>query len=749
MDPKPYIPHIIIGSIILIAIAAFLPASQNHIVSYGEDTYSTHKPLFSSHTAEETITTTKETVGLGAILVDLRRAKDLKDTRVEIFDQESGTLLLSQLISANSIKDDEFAYTIFSNNPISKNKKIRIVFSSPDSTIKNPTGLRFDPAKSILAISLKERIPLWQAVQTTIANNIQTWGYIMLAGAFSLICAATIFTTSKYKKAWVVILGIFLVFSFTARALIIPKFGGVSGGDAYNYLFITKAITKLQNPFANTKRLPGYPATLVPFFASGAFNEQNIMRYSQSLWSIVGIGLIVTIARTIGLSWPVALLAGTILAFQKDYYITSVRPEPYSMYTALLLASVLMFLSSYKNPQKWKFVLFGIFLGYSALTRQEGFVLAVLLGTSSLIYEGYTLYKTNWKGSIWDSGKRFLYMYGPAFIVILPFFINSAIAYGNPLYTKYLEGERLQIVHSYSDFEDAARASWGVIDSMWKSSWDRLARIPLSTPAFLSSIVLLWAWYAASQHSSKKDVARFIAIIATLAWITIIYLAGANKGLVTEYIPIVTSAWIFASIPIFIWKTKVPGIFLTIVLISQAGIALWFHPFAKHFQQSYPFIVLMIATALVSGIDTKKKYMTASLLAVFSLPFFLTASFLLKNVNAEIDQYNEGVAEDSVVYRATRAVRSMPGPIGFDQAYLPALLYFDNGEKEAKFFPGEEHPTLEFEKAWLKDNRIKTLVTMSGDDIFSNPDPSWKKIKAFKAAGKHEKIFESVIYSIP
>ena len=127
-------------------------------------------------------------------------------------------------------------------------------------------------------------------------------------------------------------------------------------------------------------------------------------------------------------------------------------------------------------------------------------------------------------------------------------------------------------------------------------------------------------------------------------------------------------------------------------------------PARTSFLLVYPIIVLMIATALMSQIPQAKKITTASAIAVSTLPFFIIAVFLLENINAELDRYNENVALDSVTYRAARAARTLPGTIGFDQAYLPARLYFD---PDAKYFPDEDNPTPEMEQEWLANNLLK------------------------------------------
>ena len=738
--------YFLTGAILILGIALVLPVAQKRVLSYGVDTHAAHKPIYGEKTISQTITTEHQTTGIGAIIVNLQKPKEFADSHVEIINDATGATLISQSIPASSIKDDSFAYTSFPDRPIPAQTDIRIVFSAPNATNKNLLGVRFNPKDGALALSITEKVPAWKFIQTIASQKGNTLPYVLTAVALSLLGGLAALLTSYNKKGWWIILGLFIGTSFILRVIVIPQFGGVSGGDAYNYLSISDAILEGKNPFANTKRLPGYPLILAPFYGSGLFDDQQVMRYVQSLASIGGIVLIVIIARSLHLSWPVAFLTGIIIASQKDYFATSLRPEPYSIFTFLLLLSVFLFSRSHEKRILWQLPLFGITLGYSAMTRQEGFVLAALLGACSLVYEGYRIYKERNRKTTIDSIKTLVAMYAPALVLVFPFFIHNFYTYGHPLYTEYLEGDRLQIVDSYFAFQDAIGATWGIIGSMWKTSWDELVRLPFMTPLFFIPTLLLWGWYGAFTYTKHKAPSWINPVITSVAWVALLAISLFAKPLFVSTISAVTASLLFASIPIFIMRTKMRGVVILLVAISQILIATWFHPFPKHYQQSYPFIALVLATGLLSWLQSKKKLPIATSLALTSLPFLLVALFLSQKMNAEIDNYNEEVALDSVSYRAARAARNLPGPIGFDQAYLPARLYFD---PEAKYFPDEDNPTQQMEQEWLEKTPLKTLVITNGNNVFKTPAKNWELLQTFKAAGEDEKIFESAIYSIP
>lgn len=540
--------------------------------------------------------------------------------------------------------------------------------------------------------------------------------------------------------SWIII-GCIAAIGLMSKIWVINQFGGVSGGDAYNYLFITQSLISGDNPFENTKRLPGYPLTLAPFMLSEKIDIEYTMRAIQIAASIWAVAMVTLITRSLKLPWVVAICASAILTFQKDFFWTSMRPEPYTLYTALLLTAVWLFIEIQNKPTYWRYIVFGITIGYAAMTRQEGFVLAAVLGICSALYEIYSAYHTK---SIRTSTIRFTAMYLPALLIVLPFFIHNVSKYGNPLYTPYLEGDRLQIVDSFLAFQDATGATWGIISSMWKPAWDQLERVEFTSDLFLISAAGLFAWYWYSQKSNKNAKSSLPHLFIGVSFIGLsLYYFLIEEKIFNATVPIITSAWIIVSIPLFLFKTKWKGALLLLITLSQVGIATWFHPFAKHYQQVYPIIVLMLATVILAYMP-KSRVARLTVLIAGMIPFILISSLLHNHINASIDEANEDAALDSVVYRATRYAKELNKHTGFDQAYLPARFYFDPG---INFFDDEEAPAHK-RIDWLRQQKIKILVVTNTTKTFETPDPNWKILKTFKASGKHEFIFVSTVYAI-
>ncbi len=732
---------IVAACIALGILLLFLPITQTRVVSYGIDAYNNHKPLFGNRTETISFTTTHRTRAIGSILVDMRRSNAPTDVYVRIAHAQTGEPIAETIIPKESIRDDAFSFANLQDSPIASHTDIRISFSAPDSTSKNPIGMRFE-TDDVASLAVKERVPIWQAAITIGKNRASDWKHAGIAAGASLLLAIPLIRKKGRTSLWLAMLALAVVAGLGTRFWTISQFGGVSGGDAYNYLAISQALARFENPFAAGKRLPGYPLLLVPTLTSGLFDDQFVMRSIQIISSMGAVIALVALARSLGLSWMVAGAAAAMTIFQKDYFWTSTRPEPYALYTALLIASLWLFVRIYQSAPRYFQYLFGIALGYSAMVRQEGFVLAVLLGAYSLAYELYA-YK---KHKQWQKpAKRIASMYLPALLIVLPFFMHNVSEYGTPFYTPYLEGERLQIVDSFHAFKDALAATWGVLGSMWKPMWDQLERLDFTTMPFIASVIGLWAWYALVRAKKPPVAIWALSILLWGAWVALVLGAVYAKPFVTGNIPIMGAAFLLASIPIFLLETRFAGVVILLALVSQIGIATWFHPFPKHYEQSYPLIILMVATAMLARVPNKRMVSIAAL-STAVLPFLLTASFLAQKINAAIDSQNEDTALDSVTYRAARYARDLPKPIGFDQAYLPARLYFD---PEAKYFPAEENPSPEMEQQWLRDNPVKTLVVTNANNILKNIDPSWKEIKTFKAASHDEKIIEATIYELP
>lgn len=760
--------------LLVAVLAPLVPVNQQRTLSHGVDSYATHRVIFSDHTIDQELELQGPLTGVGAIIVDYYRKEKLVDVTVEVIIPDSGEVIESTIIPAEKIQDDRFAYASFSTSPGSQGERIKIRLSAPQTTSAAPLAVRYDPetiypttqrfedeqvADGTYAIAVRERVPLWRFVVTNVQNNQEQWAVASSALGISILLTLLALRvgwssqSSRIKKR--IQLGIIItiaILSLLVRLTAIDRMGGVSGGDPYNYLLITQNITELQNPFAGAKRLPGYPLLLIPAFLTPSIDDQIYMETFSALAAAGSLIMLYLLIRRLGLPWPIQLFTPAIIALQKDFFWTSVRPEPYSFFTLLFLTTLVLFFSA----KTWKGYLgFGIALGYAAMTRQEGFVVAFILGLVAL---GQAIWRIHTKQStVKKDAKQLATMFLPALLLITPFLIHNTLEFGNPIFTPYFEGERLQIVDSWPAFKDSAESTWGVLGSMWKPSWDSLERYARTDRWFIG-ISIATVLFAAAMHYLYKirNTAVSASLITTgaILAITFIWTAMTQRSVFGSLFPHAVAAIMFvASIP-FLYYTKWKGALVWVLLVSQILIPTWFHPFAKHYQQSYPLLALLIATALFAPLylTTRKDLQVKIIQGVFSVallfPFIITPFFMFEHDKfaAQIDGHNASSALDSVVYRAVQFTRDLEGRVGFDQAYLPVRLYYSD---TVTYFGAIEDPTDEEEEAWLEKHQPNFFVSTNANRIFHEPPASWQEIANFKSAGKDEMIFESSVYRLP
>lgn len=755
---------IIASAIILVAgLAVFYPVDQQRIINVGTDEYAAHHALYGKRIKSQVINVDGKLEGIAAILVNLRRAPQLAQVKVTVYTTEN-VLLAEQNIPADKITDDSFVWTDFSDLEIPGNQ-VRVDFSAPEATQDNPAGLRFElgsPEK--LALAVRERVPFWQAARQFFVQLVTTYnlGPAILSGLATSMLLAVIFivpSLTNLSRRWQV--GLYLsylliIFCLTVgiRMNIAQDLKGVSGGDAYNYLSITKQITELKNPLAVEKRLPGWPLLLVPAYLS-KIDDIWWMRFLSILSAGGSVVMVALLARKLQLPWSVQAAAPILLSWQKDFFLTSLRPEPYTFYTFLLLLALWLYLSlEHKWAQWW----LGIILGFAAMTRQEGLALAaiILLGTLAL------------KKQLWWKGYARLMI--PLLIFVLPFFINNAVTFGNPFFTSYFEGGRNQLVDSWNTFRESAATTWQVLGSLWWRTWSQEKYIELKDPFFLAGGGFALIWLMISGGAARKRwlgqswgvlaMTTIAASLVAMLFVMILRSVSQLDGPLMEFSDAVmklTAGVMAASAVPFLVYTRWRGLVIVMVLGTQMLIALWFHPLPKHFQQDYPLLILMLTTALFLplhyiqeyAIGQPRKYRIPALAGTFMLhyallaPLIITIFILQYKINPTIDHLNENSAVDYVIYEANQAARLMPGPHGFDRLYQISEVYFSDDT-----FYYRDDPSIAKQQAWIEDTNIRTLVVTNLEPRSWEPMELWREVKHIRSEGKKEQMMESWVYEI-
>lgn len=710
---------------LIIATSLFIPVNQQRTISEGVDTYNAHRPLFGKHQITGEIELAGTLTGLAAIVVDFAHSGQLVDVEVELTDA-AGQLLARGTIPARNMADDTFAWAEFSRPLSISGNRARVSLAAPQAPdAAHALGVRFDPATKQLAIQVQERVPLARYLGTVVLENSVRFTLL----AVSLLVAAAIAAASLTQRvptiAWLAIIALAAI---GIRLWYLPEFKGVSGGDPYNYLAITKSIVSGENPFAGTKRLPGLPLLLAPSYLLG-WDDQRTMRLIAITSAGAAVFLLGLLARQLGLPAVIQLAAPALLAVQKDFLWISFRPEPYTLYAALLLAALVLF---FQLDKSWRQILFGVILGYAAMTRQEGFVLAAILGLASLFY---------WRKLFWQG---YAFMWLPPLFMVMPFFVHNFQEYGNPFFTPYFEGERLNIVDSWQSFKDNLGGTWGIIGTMGRfESLDQI-RHNLTERWIMAAVLGAAGWFFFLRRFPPIPAVGVAAVL--LPSLVFGLMLFANFPLWKESAMLLIAGLLLAGAIPFVLATGWRGSLVVIVLASQLLIATWFHPFPKHYQQSYPLLMLLLAVALLPAALERWPGMVRAFAPVALLwPVFLIWTSLASNLIPLIDKYNEATAHDSVLYRAIRSARRQPGPYGIEQAYLPATTYFGH---QGFYYQDEGETDPAKEDAWLAHNGIRTLVVSNADQTFSLPSASWAMIDHFKSSGKNEFIYESFVYRV-
>ncbi len=778
--------HTLIGIAIVVLVSGvallFIPVFQRSITTLGVDEYESHRPLFGTRAQSQEVVVSRELHGVGAILVNLRHAEKLAPVAVTVIDITTGSELAVATIAPEAIVDDQFAVALFSQ-PLRLHQTVRVTFAAPQATAANPIGIRLHPDTvdsagirfendeaqlGTLAIAIVERVSLWRYIYTAIT----LYPARAYAVSYAFACALLVTVLSlrlgwhmrpplHQKRIEIAILLTVAIIGIAVRLIIIPRFHGVSGGDPYNYLFITQKLATFDNPFEGVKRLPGYPLLLMPAFVT-SIDDIWWMRFLSAIAAGIGVLLTGLLARRLKLPWPVQLLAVSLIVFQKDFLWTSFRPEAYTVYTALLLASLVLFFSLHTRSAQ---LLFGLVVGYAAMTRQEGFVIAALLGLCAFLFWrpvfGMARAQAGWRklvpvqAEVAPLIKNFAASFGVALLVVLPFFVSNFVTFGNPLYTEYFEGKRLQIVDSWNAFLDSLGATWGVLGSMWRPVWDELFRIPLNDPLLVTAALLTLGWWLV-HYSFRGRWTKATQATVTVGWAAILIAAVAlaitNRASFNYDIMAATAGVLLVSPLPFIAATGWRGVVVLVITASQILIALWFHPFPKHYQQVYPLLTLFLACAIVPQArwvpaltPPSWPLALASRLGSF-VPLALVLVSLSSLITTVIDKYNNTTALDHVVYQAVQRARVLPGPHGFDQAYLAARLYFIDA---AAYYTADEEEDVIKKQQWVRDQGLRTFVTTNSSLTPTQPDPTWQKIDSFKAEGRKEFIYESTVYEIP
>lgn len=727
------------GAVVAVAaVLCLVRISVPYVVTPGTDRYKAHWPIFGDRKVNQAITVPGGTEGLGFVIVNLRRATDPPAVRIRIRGEHE-ELIAERVVPGREIKDDQFTWVAF---PVrgQAGEKMTAEMASPEAGIEAAMGVRFEEeGEQPLALAVKQRMLLIQFLmrQASSNNRAQTAG-IGLAAAAAVAALSAASEMKRKCQVWITaaIFAAIILAGLGVRLWALSHLYGVSGGDPYNYLAIADRLLQGGNPFTADKRLPGWPLLVMPALAAG-WDVIRAMRLLSLLSAAGAAAALYWLGRNLKLPNSVALIAGVMLLWQKDFFLTSLRPEPYTFYALLLTLSLALF---FQLEKRWAQAALGVVLGYAAMTRQEGIVLAAVMGVCSL-----ARFRTL-------GIKGLARIAVPGFVLMLPFFVSNYLAYGNPLFTPYFEGDRLQIVDSWEAWKDNAGGTWGVLGSAWRPMWNNLQRIEWNDAYLWAGMVLALGWWAGGEGLRRAKDGWAAAgrtgpgLVLALAAAGLYFVSPASFG---DIVMKMSAGALIASLPVFIWTMKRDSIPILLVLASQVMIATWFHPFPKHYQQDWPIIMLMLAVLFVlpgrREPSTDEKPSTAAP-KIFSragwlAPIMMITVALFFRINHALDDSNRATAADHVTYQALSYAQRLTGPYGFDHEYQAVSLMFKRG---INIYPEDEKDQV---ADWLRERNLETIVTTNTNGpALVVPDEEWLTAFKIRAEAKDEQILEGTVY---
>ncbi|MDP3012682.1 MAG: phospholipid carrier-dependent glycosyltransferase, partial [Candidatus Subteraquimicrobiales bacterium] len=286
----------------------------------------------------------------------------------------------------------------------------------------------------------------------------------------------------KLNKFTIIIIALFIfLFNFILRLYFAGQIKGVSGGDAYNNLFIARYIAEGQNPFEGARRLPFYPLLLMP---TQFFNIDPIL-YSRIISAIAGSLLSVVIflfTLGFGLDIFLAIIAALLSGLSPSLFFVSIRPLSNSTFALLTVYSIYLFYQEYRKKTFDKNFLLWLVLGLAVMTRHEGFVVAAIIFLFLLI-----------KAINLKNITKLLYSIIPFVLLVLPFFVNNYLNFGKLFYSDYLEYP----------------------EGLWMpKSWDEFIR-----NFNMISEIPKYLWFSGTQFLTYGKILSFTLLVGVFVWI--------------------------------------------------------------------------------------------------------------------------------------------------------------------------------------------------------------------------------------
>ena len=333
--------------VVLGFFAAYIPVSYEHVIREGTDTYEAHHALWGKRIKSVTQTASSPVRGVGLILVNLQHGDSPLPVQVAV-EVDGQEIARVERVLPLSV-DDEFTWFDFGAAVVREGEEYTVSVSATDALQENPIGVRFNIYDRQLALSVRERLPVWEYAGRWIDEHEERAhrGLLMLVGG---ALAATMlwsfeFLERRFKGAGL-LLGLLAIALLTIY-LRVPLALGVEsayGGDAFNYFLKSRAWIAGEDPFAaDFRKAPLYSFLIMP----GLLPNLDPVLWARGISMLAAASTVILVPLFLlrfGLPLSFALGAGALLSVNRDYQFESVQGLANTLYAALIFAASYAFL---------------------------------------------------------------------------------------------------------------------------------------------------------------------------------------------------------------------------------------------------------------------------------------------------------------------------------------------------------------------------------------------------------------------
>lgn len=680
----------------------FIPTPYHQVMSLGTDSYETHHRLYGDRHQSQVIALRHDIRGAGALLVNLRPTTVASPVVVTAWSI-AGEKLATATIT-DQLADDTFAWVAFDQTISAAYGPIRLEFSAPTATARNPIGLRFDASSpEQLAVGIIERISVWQQ-----------WGYWQdahpvaaarlqqsLAGGMVGLLALYFFPQSRSPRgrlAWYLGLLALVVVAVTIRVPLLKSIESVYGGDAYNYIFKSYAWIKGEDPFAaDVRKAPLYSFLLLPGLTTDPILWGRIINIVAASLAVL---LLPMLLRRLHVPPALALGGGLLLAVNRDFRWESVHGLANVLYATLIVGAAVALTHSQRARAAY---VVGVLSGAITLTRYEGGLVGVVMLPAVWLYHRL---RPSW----------IIYTLLPACVLVLLPFVLWPLT-GNlgvrPPADIVADGG-LSVAYSLDDFAVNLKTFKQIFGRVW-----------LFTPgtgnqfgAFIVGTVIgVILETLAKVLPGRASRWRKFGIVLPVLWLLLILVR--DTGPVAEHIVLLLTALTGFGMVALLARQPRYAVPLLLVVLLQIMVVTAILPKPRYYLQVLPFLSMALIGAIAS-----LSLWTARLSRAGAL-FFLGAIIALVYFDGNdalggfVSDYNSRSQANTVMLRAARHLRDHPGAVAMSTDDLSMRIVLGD-QRVARFvMTDNKPPTVAAQLTWLQERQLPWLVESTVNPLFT------------------------------